>query len=88
MGWLLARRAYKYTYHCGYLLFLASVIDFLCICYGTYYTYSFYRGDYAYNHSRLPLLVLAGSFAIKLSLSLVFMLAVVATYYLEDVRYS
>ena len=87
IGWLLARRVYKYTYHCGYLLALAAVIDLICILYGISYIYSFYLGDYTYNHSRLPLLIIAGAFAIKIILSLVFLVAVIGHYYLEDIRY-
>ena len=82
-----AKNTYKYTYHCGYLLALVALIDLLCLCYGVYYIYSLYVGDYAYNDSRLPLIVLAACYGYKLILSTVFILGVVCNYYLKDIRY-
>jgi len=88
VGWLLAKRTYRYTYHCGYLIALASVIDLFCILYGLYYIFSFYPGDYTYNHSQLPLMILAVAFVIKITLSVLFLIAVIGSCYLEDIRYD
>lgn len=38
----IARRQYKYTYHCGYLLAIAAVVDTILILYGLYYISSLY----------------------------------------------
>jgi hypothetical protein len=86
--WLLARKAYAYTYHCGYLLALGSIIDAACLLYGAIYIYTLYKGDYTGSNLRLPLLILGASLGCKLLLSACFLFGVVYLSYLSDVRYS
>lgn len=84
---VLAQQRYVYTYHYGFLLSLAAMVDTFCILYGMYYISSFYEGDYTYSHRTLPLIIVATSFIAKLALSLIFLLVVVGNLYLEDPRY-
>ena len=83
-----ARKRYQYTYHQGYLLSLAALIDLLALLYSVYYITSFYEGDYSLNNKSTPLFIIAAAFAIKVILTLVFLVRVVWSCYLDDIRYQ
>ena len=51
IGFLISTKSYKYTYHCGYLMAIAAVIDLACILYGLSSVAFLYRGDYSHQHA-------------------------------------
>lgn len=85
---LLSKKAYKYSYHYGYLIALCASVELLFIIYGLGYMIGLYQGDYTKQNKWMPIFVLLGSYFCKVILAAVFSIFVLGRYYLKDLRFK
>jgi hypothetical protein len=81
-------KVYRFTYHCGYLIALITLIDTAFLMYGVGYLFTRYTGDYEGKQQTLPLFILAASFGLKLLLLNAVFFCVILAAYLKDIRYA